>query len=375
MRTWVVACGLLAACAEPTGEVTGPYTGPVARYVIDSIAIPSTKDEIARYAGDLGGTAEVDNRFGAITRTLRDWGDDLTSGGTDMIASGAIRSYLELQLDDLDNDESVAVTYLGRSDAPAITVGARLRDGELRSNRTRSSAHLGLARLYLPIFLDADPSVVDLHGLEIDLSPDPRGGLDGVVRGAFAHADVEEMVYAGVVAMFTAHPGVHKGLREIFEGAPDAVRDGVPSRHEVLDNSLVRALLAPDLDLPGVGPAISFAFGIHLRRCQGDTCPVPAIGDHCQDRVRDGDESDVDCGGSCLPCAGARTCGDGDDCQSGACPGGTCAAPSCADGIENGFEGDVDCGGVCRDKCGAGKRCDDHLDCASDVCTATFTCL
>ena len=47
----------------------------------------------------------------------------------------------------------------------------------------------------------------------------------------------------------------------------------------------------------------------------------------CRDRVRDGDETDVDCGGSCQPCAAAKQCGRAEDCYSQACDAGTCRAP------------------------------------------------
>jgi hypothetical protein len=44
----------------------------------------------------------------------------------------------------------------------------------------------------------------------------------------------------------------------------------------------------------------------------------------CFNMSRDGDETDVDCGGSCLPCAGGLSCLVDADCRSGACAGNTC---------------------------------------------------
>jgi hypothetical protein len=58
--------------------------------------------------------------------------------------------------------------------------------------------------------------------------------------------------------------------------------------------------------------------------------------DLCANGVKDGDEADVDCGGSCLPCANGQTCTTGADCWSRNCAAnGTCqpcnapGAPSC----------------------------------------------
>jgi hypothetical protein len=46
---------------------------------------------------------------------------------------------------------------------------------------------------------------------------------------------------------------------------------------------------------------------------------------NCMDGVKDGDETDVDCGGSiCPPCAIGQTCGKGGDCQTGVCEAAKC---------------------------------------------------
>jgi plastocyanin len=41
--------------------------------------------------------------------------------------------------------------------------------------------------------------------------------------------------------------------------------------------------------------------------------------------------------------------------------------PSCDDGIKNGDETDIDCGGSC-DACELGKSCEEDLDCDSGIC-------
>jgi hypothetical protein len=49
-------------------------------------------------------------------------------------------------------------------------------------------------------------------------------------------------------------------------------------------------------------------------------------------------------------------------------------APTCTDGIRNGDETDVDCGGACA-RCGLGKRCVHLTDCASGACDGSGTCV
>ncbi|MBI5497877.1 MAG: hypothetical protein HY904_22935 [Deltaproteobacteria bacterium] len=97
--------------------------------------------------------------------------------------------------------------------------------------------------------------------------------------------------------------------------------------------------------------------------CISAVCRLPA----CGNARKDGDETDADCGGSCEPCAGGRTCVVGGDCASRVCANGACAAPSCNDQVANGDESDLDCGGSCA-ACGAGLGCNAAADCASGAC-------
>ncbi len=67
----------------------------------------------------------------------------------------------------------------------------------------------------------------------------------------------------------------------------------------------------------------------------------------CNDGIQNGDETGVDCGGSCVPCA---TCNDGiqNGDETGVDCGGSCGpCPTCNDGIQNGDETGIDCGGSC----------------------------
>ena len=51
----------------------------------------------------------------------------------------------------------------------------------------------------------------------------------------------------------------------------------------------------------------------------------------CSDKVKNGSESDVDCGGTCPACADGKACGAGTDCTSGVCTAGKCTGASCTD--------------------------------------------
>src|SRR5262249_34810139 len=42
--------------------------------------------------------------------------------------------------------------------------------------------------------------------------------------------------------------------------------------------------------------------------------------------------------------------------------------PTCADGVKNDNETDIDCGGTCADKCGYNQSCSQHADCKTGFC-------
>jgi hypothetical protein len=82
-------------------------------------------------------------------------------------------------------------------------------------------------------------------------------------------------------------------------------------------------------------------------RCRDGVCtPLPAT---CSDGRLNGDESEVDCGGTCDRCANGKTCTTRDDCDSARCAGGQCA--TCATTADCGRDAAGACG------CTADGRC------------------
>ena len=95
-----------------------------------------------------------------------------------------------------------------------------------------------------------------------------------------------------------------------------------------------------------------------------------SAGGSCSDGMQNGDETDVDCGGSaCEPCGPSQGCEEDMDCASGVCTDGLCAVPTCSDGVANGNETDVDCGAECGSTCQPTDTCGVFVDCEQLVCT------
>lgn len=103
--------------------------------------------------------------------------------------------------------------------------------------------------------------------------------------------------------------------------------------------------------------------------------------DSCADGTLDGDETDLDCGGSCPPCDADQNCQDNDDCASKACKSGVCLGePACTD--------DVPCEPsalachasacvefACVDQPQNGIVCDDGLVCTQDDACDAGACV
>ncbi|CAF1490260.1 unnamed protein product [Adineta ricciae] len=101
--------------------------------------------------------------------------------------------------------------------------------------------------------------------------------------------------------------------------------------------------------------------------CINSTCiPSPS----CRDQIRNQNETDIDCGGrTCQKCQDMKTCNVSCDCLSDVCINNTCIpSPSCLDQIQNQDETDIDCGGRTCPKCPDMKKCTYPQDCLSDIC-------
>ncbi|MER2566703.1 MAG: hypothetical protein ABTQ32_38625 [Myxococcaceae bacterium] len=81
--------------------------------------------------------------------------------------------------------------------------------------------------------------------------------------------------------------------------------------------------------LPQVGPPIEPDAGVTaggVSAMDGGSTGGGAA-QSCSDTMQNGAETDVDCGGTCGPCALNARCGTALDCDSGLCSGSRCVAP------------------------------------------------
>ncbi|MFT7581967.1 MAG: hypothetical protein ACI9MR_003648 [Myxococcota bacterium] len=101
------------------------------------------------------------------------------------------------------------------------------------------------------------------------------------------------------------------------------------------------------------------------RVCSGGVCVAPT----CEDDRHKGEETDLDCGGTCGGCAAGQACVVASDCAIGARGDGVCRGlETCLDGFKNQDETDIDCGADFYGPCASGRACVDKADCAAGDC-------
>ena len=274
--------------------LSGCSSGPVKHYAVAALDLPQTTADATAFGVDLDGDGTVDNQLGVIFTALVST-HDATTHAADMIASGAIASTLDVGDD---------THYHGEGDGDDIA---------------------------LPIFADADPLVLPLSHVVISVDGDTA-----LIRGGIPIAAARSAAYAGVAQMMADNAAGHLPFARVL----DTDHDGKITMDELENSSLLSAFLVADLH-----DAQQLSIGFRVTLSEGAVTGTPM--DTCHDRVIDGDEVAVDCGGSCA-----------------ACP---VAAPTCTDGVRDQFESGVDCGAACP-PCAAGQPCAVSADCASGTC-------
>jgi hypothetical protein len=93
--------------------------------------------------------------------------------------------------------------------------------------------------------------------------------------------------------------------------------------------------------------------------CAGDCCATACATGVCG-------ATSCNSTGACVYAASGTACNGGGTCNGA----GSCNLNQCQDGIRDGAETDIDCGGGTCAPCAIGKGCFVGKDCTSGICTA-----
>jgi hypothetical protein len=281
----------IAASAACASEDPGPEpvtSGAYHHYVTSAIRVPTTAELQVLYGLDIDGDpdARPDNQLATVFVALSSNSDtDLQARANDALAAGSLIALHSVRADGLDGDRSVSWrVYRGTADGPPAFDGSDTFDiaagdasepvlGPIVGGAF--GAHRGGAgRLALEIAVsDTDPPIaLDLIGARVQAEIDDAG-CSGKLGGAVTRTDVETVLIPTVVSMMNAaiarDPGCPDACTagstaalvvEVF----DADMDGMVTAQELLANSFIQSMLAPDVDLlddDGVAESISIGVG------------------------------------------------------------------------------------------------------------------
>jgi LruC domain-containing protein len=162
-------------------------------------------------------------------------------------------------------------------------------------------------------FRTADPSH-EVHGPRFQgttrMNTALFGTADDASNGDLRFIDETGMPFVFVLPAATVWPTERTSIYTIFEAFARFASSG--------------GEVGADFYLQGQqGSSLSVAFA-ELDAVPGAAaqCSMPA----CDDGVRNGTESDLDCGGGCGPCDVGRACASDADCATGQCDTGTCVS-------------------------------------------------
>src|SRR4051812_15539378 len=135
-------------------------------------------------------------------------------------------------------------------------------------------------------------------------------------------------------------------------------------------------VFAPDGTVLGGGKGAECKVGADCAStiCQEGACTEPLS----TDGVKDGTETDIDCGGAgptnAPKCLEGKVCKGNDDCHWGTCTSGICGGD--VKGQKDGDQTDIDCGGVQSPPCDWNQGCLFDRDCGpAGKCGADKKCL
>lgn len=257
--------------------------GDHARFVVDSIVLPTTDDEAAFFGLDLDGDGDVDNRLGSIISVLNTGGADLNGQLAEQVDRGDVIELADLQAASLLDAEAAGLyVWKGGDPSPApcadlsdtvcrrhldgagaFTVTATNPDDTFIYGRVTAghfSGGSGFIELDVPLFISPRPLHLELVGARAEVDVAATGLSFGKLAGALSDAFIQaqlipqlHVVFGEVVAEdcggtapTCCTPGSNgEQAIDIF----DADGSCTLELQELYDNGLLDALLAPDVDL------------------------------------------------------------------------------------------------------------------------------
>ncbi len=292
----------LVACGEDEPVPEGPhYT-----YVVSGAQVPTSNPEATEFGLDLNGDRVNDNQLGSVLAALKSQGFDVQGAITEAVDQGDIILLMDLQTPSFSSSGGTGLevklgTKAGAMPAPctdsADTVCRKHLDGtgsfavDTANSPTGaavvgkivgSTFNGGPGNISIKIALGSSEGVqLDLIGARAKATGMSEDRLESVIlAGALTEADLNAKVIPAIHMQLeplvaadctnTTPPGcgcadgsTGKTVMNLFDTMP---KDCVLKVEEIQNNTLIKSLLAPDVNIGGQ-PALSL--GIKVQAVKG----------------------------------------------------------------------------------------------------------
>jgi hypothetical protein len=296
----------LVACGGDDGGGTVTPEGMHYHYVANKAFVPTNNNQARDYGLDLNGDGTVDNQLGMVLGTLAGMGFDVQGTIDKAVNEGSIILLVDFQTKDFMNAAAAGLqVFLGTNPVPPAcngsadtTCGHHLDGNGMFSISADSPDNAALSgklvngtftggdqnsNVTLQIALGGtDAITLDLIGARAKVSGITETGMtSAVVGGALTQEDLNTKVLPAIKTqldpviardchMLTSPPDcgcdagtTGKQILSLFDADPKDCKVTVP---EIMNNALIKSLLAPDVTLQG---KMALSLGIKVTTVKG----------------------------------------------------------------------------------------------------------
>jgi hypothetical protein len=289
-RAWFslvpVAALLITGCDDPgAAECVNASSGVSAKFVADTLLVPQSRMD---YALDLNGDQKADNQLGNIIGALTQQGLNTQDGVNSAIMDGNVILLLNASAADLTNDTCASVeaaagksmmnpdfsgngSFMKDTAVGGGTFKGKITNGTFDSNSPVTTSTPATVTIQLPLVAGATPVSLKITGAHLKFTKQGDKLINAQINGAIKKTDVDGEIIPSVAKLLSdriaADPNGSTNMQilSLFDngGVDEGCMGGCKNADgtcgvkmdkkiqvcEVATNSIIKNVLAPDVDL------------------------------------------------------------------------------------------------------------------------------
>ena len=282
--------GAVAGCGSGGGggdSCTNATTGQEAKFVVNMLTVPQQRSD---FALDLNGDNKPDNQLGNIIGALTAQMLDVQGGVNTAVSGGSIVLLMDEKASDLTTSDCGSVTASAGAKAASApkfdgsdtftvdsavgggTFLGKITGGTFNSNSPVTTSAPTTLTLQLPLVAGAPAIALSVTAAHIQFTKMGDGAMKGQLNGAIKNSDVQSEIIPNVAMILNGRVqmdptnSTNKQILSIFDTGGEAdpacsgacknpdgscakAKDGKIDICEVATNSIIKNVLAPDVQL------------------------------------------------------------------------------------------------------------------------------